>query len=739
MRQRAIVLLSATVSALAITPAAAQTAAKSTTAVLEEIVVTATRREENIQNVPVAVTAVTAETLEQRQISNITGLQRLAPSLTTAPFGDATSPLVAIRGLAAQDITMAVDPAVGIYLDGIYLGRSTGGNLNLIDVGRVEVLRGPQGTLFGRNTIGGAISITPNHPTHRYEAEVTAEVGGYSRWGLKGMVNVPVNDQVAIRLAASHMQHDGYAKSSLTGAELNAENITYVRPSVSIDFNPSWNLLLAADYTISHNHGQWIDFEKSFPVADLVAKVASGGAVTSTAQYVDPFTTTPPTQTKGPFNSENFGGSAILSGDLGFAQFRSFTSYRQVRRGLDNFDQDGIPFELLQLAYNNTHQHQFSQEFQLYGKALDKRLDWIVGAYYFQERGRDTVAVHADYPLAPNWSVTDGKATNRNVAIYGQLTYSITDQLSVVGGIRYARDTRQVTLFNRTAGATPDLVLSCVVSTAVKPDCAVPLPKRSFHYFPFTVGVNYKPTETALLYAKWSRGFRSGGYNTRGTTEAALQPYDPERVDSYEAGAKVDFLKRFRLNAAAYTSRYKNIQILTAITTSSGLPIAFTQNAGRARIQGIELEGEAALGQLRLDSTLALTDAKYTKLLPGVQGLVINSPFALTPKTQWTMSADYTVPMSFGSIVLHGDYSWRSHIWFQPSPPNDPGVGQKGYGLFNASITGEVGEHVTLSLFGQNLGDKHYFQRTNSLASAGFLSDYPGDPRTWGVSARYRY
>jgi iron complex outermembrane receptor protein len=739
MPARALILC-ATVSLAAVTPALAQPASApaQNAQVLEEVVVTATRREENLQNVPVAVTAVTAATLAERQITNISGLDRLAPSLTTAPFGDSTSPLIAIRGLVAQDIIMVVDPAVGVYLDGVYLGRATGANLNLYDVNRVEVLRGPQGTLFGRNTIGGAISITPNHPVHRFEAEAHGEVGSYRRWEIGGMVNVPVNDQVAFRLAVNHMQHDGYATSALTGAQLNAENIDYVRPSLSVDFADKWNLLLAGDYTRSKNNGQWINLTKTFPIADTLARIVSGGTQTA-SQFVDPFTTRPSNTTSGPFKTRNAGVSATLSGDLGFAQFKSFTAYREMRRSLNDFDQDGSPFEMLQLKYNNTKQHQFSQELQLFGKSFDNRLDWIVGVYYFSETGRDTVATHVLYPLSPNYSITDAKATNKNYAAYGQLTFAVTDQVSLIGGLRYAHDSRVATLFNRTSGATPDAVLSCVVAGATPPQCAVPLPTRKFHYWPFTLGVNYKPVDNALLYAKWTRGFRSGGYNVRGQSNLALQPYDPESVDSYEIGAKLDFLRRYRLNLAAFTSDYKDIQILTSLGSIGGAPIALTQNAGTARIKGFEAEAQAAFGPLRLAGGLSLLDPHYRSLRPGVVGLVQDSTFLFTPKSSWSASADYTIPAMFGSVDLHLDYSWRARTWMQPVPPNDPSLSQGPYALLNGAITAKVGDHVTASIFGRNLTDKHYFTRMNNIPSAGFLSGYPGDPRTYGMSIAYRY
>jgi iron complex outermembrane receptor protein len=705
--------------------------------VLEEIVVTATRREENLRDVPVAVTAVTSAVIESRLITDVGSLQRLAPSMTAVPFGDATTPLIALRGLAAQDIVITTDPAVGIYLDGIYLGRSTGGNLGLVDTNRVEVLRGPQGTLFGRNTIGGAVSITPNHPVNRFEASINGTYGNYNQLVLTGMVNVPVSEGTAIRIAASHRQHDGFAKSSITGAELNAEKLDYVRGSLSTALGSNWNLLVSGDFTESKNLGQWITAIKMFPLADLVAAAASGGTQTA-SQYVDPFTDRVPNTANGGFLSRNWGVSAILSGEIGTVNFKSLTSYREVKRSLNGFDQDGTPFELLQILSNITDQHQFSQEFQLFGKAMSDRLDWIVGAYYFGETGRDTVTSHFDYPLGPNYSITDAKGINRNYAAYGQLTFAITDQLALVGGVRYAHDTRKMILFSRNARPNPSDVISCAVAAAALPACVVDVPGRSFSYAPFSVGLNYKPGDNALLYAKFSRGYRSGGFNTRGVSESVLLPFNPESVDSYEIGAKMEFAHRYRLNAAGYIANYKDVQIL-AIIPNLVPTVAITQNAGTARIKGIELEGDAAFGPLKLSGSLAITDAKYLTLAPGVLGLVQASPFVFTPKTAWSVSGDYTQPFAFGKLVLHADYSWRSTTYFAASPPADPLNKQDGYGLVNGSVSAKIGDHFSVSVFGKNLADKRYFQRITNLQAVGFLSGYVGDPRTYGISGGYKF
>ena len=705
---------------------------------LSEIVVTAQRREENLLDVPVAVSAITGESLVQNQIADVSSLQRLAPSLTVAPFGDATTPLLAIRGQVAQDIVASVDPAVGVYVDGVYLGRATGANLAFLDVERVEVLRGPQGTLFGRNTIGGAISITPVHPTDRFEGRVSARYGNYDAFGVTGILNAPLADGIALRVAGSHSQRDGFARSSVTGAELNSENLDYIRASLKADLGSGWDVLLSGDFSDSRNSGQWITLINTYPIADTLAGIVTGGTQTAT-QYIDRFTRHPAVNTSGPFTSRSWGTSGIVSGAFGAVNVKSITAYREVRRGLDNFDQDGTPFDLLQILSNDSHQHQFSQEIQFYGKAMDDRLDWIVGGYYFTETGRDTVVNEFLFPLNPNIGVTDAKAFNKNFALYGQLTFKLTDDLSVFGGIRYARDTRRLDIFSRTARPTPDVVVACGVAAASPPDCFFPLPKKTFEYAPFSIGVNYKPNRDVLVYAKWSRGFRSGGYNSRGSSLDTLLPFDPERVDSYEVGGKVEIDRRFRVNVAVYQSEFDKMQLLAAAGVSGAAVVAINQNAGSSRIRGLELEAEAALGQLRLNGSLTLTDAKFKKLLPNVVNLVLDSPLPYTPKTTFSIGGDYTIPAGFGDVVLHADYSWRSRTFFMATPPLSPVHQQSSYGLLNASVTANIADNISLSAFGKNLTNGDYFTRTTGIVQAGFDNAYPGDPRTYGVSATYRF
>lgn len=225
---------------------------------LTDIIVTATRREERLQSVPIAVTALSSEMLKERQITSVDALQRAAPNIYIAPFTDASTQLVTIRGISTGDNIATLDPATGVYLDGSYIARATGNNLGFIDVQRVEILRGPQGTLFGRNTIGGAINIVTNQPTDMFEGWIKAGVGNFGLRNLTGVVNLPLSDRLAVRLVGNHNQHDGYARSSVTNVELNDTNDDYFRGAARLELDDAWSIILAGDYSSHKASGQWM-------------------------------------------------------------------------------------------------------------------------------------------------------------------------------------------------------------------------------------------------------------------------------------------------------------------------------------------------------------------------------------------------------------------------------------------------------------------------------------------------
>jgi iron complex outermembrane receptor protein len=686
----------------------------------------------------VAVTAITSQELNQRQIADIAAVQRTAPTLNVVPAGDASSFQVALRGQTTQDNVSTLDPAVGIYLDGVYIARAIGGNLRLLDVERVEVLRGPQGTLFGRNTIGGAINITAAKPKDTFEGWVSAGYGNYNAWHVGGMVNVPVNDRIAVRLIDQYNKRDGFAKSTLTGAWLNNEDVNYIRGSVLVKLADSWDLQVSADDTYSDTQGQWLTLIGTSPAGNATIRALSGGTATLD-QYINPYGTRLPNQSTGPNISQNWGAAATLTGTIGSVNVKSITSYRRMDRSLTNYDQDQTPYTLFMFD-NHSHQHQVSQELQLYGKTLENKLDWIAGGYYFKETGSDFVPQASAYPINPNYNITDGTARNESTSVFGQLTYQVLDSLGVFAGARYTHDKRGITLRNRTGRPNPYVPVACGTPGGVLPTCAVTPPTKSFNYVPFTVGLNYQATTDILAYAKFSRGYRAGGFNLRATSSAALAPFDPERVDTVEIGTKADLWRILRFNAALFHSKFSNAQFNTTQPGPNNVPLLIIANAGEARINGAELEATLVLDRLRLGATLGLLDPKYTKIAPNVVGVNTQSKFQFTSETSYALTADYTLPVSFGDLAFHMDYSWRSAYPSVPVPPGGPLAVVHAYGLLNGTATTHIGEHFEVSVWAKNIADKKYTTRVNDFtASLGFAAAYPGDPQTYGATVKYKF
>ena len=274
-------------------PATAQTTTTPTASATEpagmqDIIVTANRREQRLQDVPVAVTALSSESLARNQVTNVDAIQRMTPSLNIRPFpGDPTHASISLRGIASNEALPTVDPAVGLYLDGVYIARAPGANLSLVDVERVEVLRGPQGTLFGRNTIGGAINIVPKRPSRVFEGEVDGSLGNYNLFSIGGVLNVPLSSGVAIRVAGQHLQHSGYAESLVSGRDLNDQNSDFIRAQLSVDLATDWNVLIGGDYSHVSNHGQWVTLVSAGTAAINYVNLVSGGK-DSVLNYVDP-------------------------------------------------------------------------------------------------------------------------------------------------------------------------------------------------------------------------------------------------------------------------------------------------------------------------------------------------------------------------------------------------------------------------------------------------------------------
>ena len=389
------------------------------------------------------------------------------------------------------------------------------------------------------------------------------------------------------------------------------------------------------------------------------------------------------------------------------------------------------------MPWNVIHQEQGSEELQALGRFGD-RVKWIAGLYYFSEHGSDNSAGDNLVPPTtahPNFTL--GTAENKSYAAYTQADVQITSKLKATLGIRYSKDQRKLTLYNYAGGTGTCLI---AVALRVAPTvCQVDMPKLTNHYVPWTAGLQYEPTENAMVYAKVSRGFRSGGYNMRGAVQNT-KGFGPEKVTSYEIGEKVElFNRRLRINADVYDAEYSQIQIIVRQGVgANNTPLQFAENAGDARIRGAELEAQALVtDHLTLSVSGGITHPRYTKLQPG-STTQLTDHFVFSPRTNYSLAADYRAPTDWGQVNAHVDYGWRSQIYFSQTPV----AVQPAFGLLNAQLSFQLASMpgLELGIWGRNLGAKKYFTDILALLTPhGAAAGWPGDPRTYGVSVSYRF
>ncbi|WP_404477537.1 TonB-dependent receptor [Novosphingobium sp. BL-52-GroH] len=715
---------------------------------LEDIVVTAQRRAERLQDVPVSVTAFGTAELEKRQITDVQALTQNAPAITfsATPYG--TNDLIlAIRGVAPGGVLPNVDQAVGTYVDGIYYARPEGSNFALVDIASAEVLRGPQGTLFGRNTIGGALNVTTNKASYERGGSLKFAYGNYNALTAQAVINLPlVDDKLAARAVLAHVQHDGWGKSAQFGDVAN-QNDNFVRGSLRADLSDAVRIDLIGDYYSGRNRQSlWV-------LRDYLA----GTSPAAYAPYVAPEGSRVSQQGINPLNkTQIYTLTGIATADLGFAELKSITGYRNM-----NFqgagDQDGTPLPTVDVLEFEFVGDQFSQEFQLTGTSDDSRLIWVAGAYYFREEVRNTGLVRAGSSL----QVNELTPQNKSMSAFAQLTYEALPDLRITGGIRYVVDDRDIKyrrpifpIAAAFAGVVTANLPDGAIGAQTCPYAALGLtadaaacsfsPKRiTFKTVPFTVGIDYKPDTDSLLYAKFARGYRAGGHQQpTGTTVTFFTPFKEEKVDSYEVGAKLSlFDRKLQFSTAAYYSIYDNVQQNSLLSSTPTIVIAVV-NAGKERIYGAEFEATALLGDLRLAGSVGLIEPKFTA------GPYKDTSVPAVSKVTWAVSGDFPIEMAGGGrIDLHADYNWRSKVNFLNvgsvgaaglvpySAFQEAAVTQKGYGLLAARISYTLPRsELTLSVFGKNLTNVYYAGRTGSLAAANFNSIVVGEPRTYGLS-----
>lgn len=761
MKHRSIILGTAAVAAaLSLQPAHAQEAPGEIRAQenqLGEIVVLARKREERLQDVPIAVTALSGDALTNQSVQSFRDLQEQTPSLSINPVsGDRNSTAISLRGQTQTDVLLTVDPAVGIYLDGVNISKTISTEMsNLVDVDRVEILKGPQGTLFGRNTTGGAVNIFYKQPTDRFEGKLILRTDEYSRAGGALVLNVPLADTLAMRVVGQYDRRDGYGINRFDGRDVGGDlDGGNLRGALRWAPTEDIEVVVRGDYNKSDTSTlPWHVVGVRDPSAMLSIIGAQGGTVESIlAQSSDYRDINHNARSRS--RIESWGTSATVSIRLSdTVDFKSITSWRELDR-LTSHDLDGTTYNLIHVR-QPTHQEVFTQEAQLSGVAVDDRLDWIVGGFYSRETGTDgtrTVNFNATTNVdGLTTNVTDGSVRNSSIAGFAQATFRLTDRFSLTGGLRYTKDTK--VLVSRNHVDRPEgTFLRCnlpvaIVGAATTAEACVADLKDSYDDLSYMVTADYKPRDGMLVYLRTARGFKAGGFNLRGGADpATFQPFRPETVTDYEIGLKSDwFDRRLRVNLAGYISKYDDIQrtVIVGSTLPPPAPPTLTvvRNAAKGTIKGVEAEVTAVpLDGLTLRGAMGYVHARYDSYINnGVDRSFERFPYQ--PAWNWSLSSAYEHQTPSGPMRFQIDYAYKGEQDGAPNSLTDPLTKSwttiKGYGLTNARISKSFDRQgVDVAFFVRNLFNKKY--RTTILdfsGSLGHVLDSPGDPRIIGAEA----
>jgi iron complex outermembrane receptor protein len=743
---------------------AADASAKASETDFEPVIVTARRRDEQGQSVPVTVSVLSGKTLERRLINNVSDLTNNTPNVVFAPSGfGSADPSMTIRGQHQQENIIGEDPSVGIYFADFLTIRAAGTNSALYDLASVQILKGPQGTLFGKNTTGGAVLITPQAPTFDgFSGSVGAGFGDYDRHHGSLVLNMPISDQLAVRIAGDILDHSGYIKNLSGGPDKGDEHSSSVR--VSVRYRPTDNL----DSTTVYQYVKFRNAGDGFHLDALntgVALFTRFPALVPQAQAQ--FATLQRSDFWSVFSDNNIqqkvDGNILTNTtkwDVGGITLKNIVGYRWFRfQGPQEYDGLAVagppqPFgqTMLYGGYDKLNGNELSEEFQVLGKAFDDRMNWIAGAYVFREQGLDSFNT-INY-IASN-AVTTIKETNKTQSVFAQADYKILEKLTLTAGYRYTWDQRDENVFASIQLPSQAAATCRIVNAANVPvsPCNNPVGyKGSAPTYNLTL--DYKLNDHNMIYLSHRRGYRSGGTNNRAYTPSDPKTFRPEVVKDIEVGIKTENRlgdMPVRLNAAYYYQDYKDIQrLLTIASPATGVVATAVFNAAKAKIQGVEIDGEILPTRgLSISGYYGLTDTEYDsfndpntkKPLLDNTGQPLNGhQFAYVPKYSGGVTIRYEFPMEerIGQLALQGSYNYVSS--FPMSENTIPGTvpPSKTYN-FLAELNNVGGKPLDIRAFVKNATNAKNEVAGVSLYTVGFVTGSLAAPRTVGVELAYHF
>lgn len=746
-----------------------------------EILVTARRREEALQDTPISVSVLSGEDLERSGVTDVQSLQYRTPSLTiTSAQSQRNTVAFSLRGQRTQETQLFSDPPVGTYFAEVVQPRPYGFGQTLYDIQSVQVLKGVQGTLFGRNMTGGAVLVEPKHPViGEFSGEVIGQYGNYDMHDVTAAVNIPLGGFAALRLAGKTRERDGWAREVTTGLDYDNQNYDSVRASLLIEPMAGLQNLTIFDWYRSNENGT-ASFMTSLRLPSVISNyegLRAGGFITTNipAEFaaaqslfrqrrfsldtgvgeggnLDAF--------PGPFERiRNWGITNKTTWELNDnLTLKNIFGYRKLRREQVQ-DYDGIPAFLI-TPYQYSRIRNISNELQLQGEALDQRLNFIVGAYYFEEKGIDGSLANTlpqlniiGAGMNPNTTpallfatANPGSGYSRTYAAFLAGTYKFTDQLSLSAGLRYTKDTRKITV----SPSRPNLG-TCAFDTDVNTagTQTVPLAQCfftnsvTFKKPTYDATLQWEPSDNLTLYGSYRRGFRAGGFSTRATNAVTLAPFKPEFVDEYEVGFKTNSRLgsgRLSTSVALFLQNGSNVQKQRA-TFVNGNVFTVIDNTAKQRNKGGEVEVSWSIPTLSISAFYS-----YTKvdILAGrvTTGGVPEFEQRGSPRHQLGGTVMISPPLdpSIGKLNFIANATYRSKIYLDDFEIQ--GL-QPGYGLLNlrAELNDIGGSPVSLAVFGNNVTNETYRIGVLGLIAEGlgFQSSVYGEPAMYGVEAKVRF
>ena len=723
-----------------------------------EIVVTAQKRSENIQKVPIAISAFSGEFLNSRAITAIDGLGSIAPNMqiTRAP-SNKTITQISIRGSVTINPAVTWEPAVGLYLNGVYIAKAQGSVFDVADLERIEVLRGPQGTLYGRNALAGAVNLVPRTPSGKFALTAEATYGNYDYWKGRMVLDLPEWNGFSLKLSGQIAKRDGFTRISGVPGVSRINDLDSKSGMVQLRYQPAGSGFIA-DYMFDYsNHNQRPDFAQLYsvytdggPLAIFDPKSPSYSGIplapyaSTTRQKSAVLDGNPQFE-----RSETYGHALILSVPLGSATIKSTTSYRWMHWS-DSLDLDGSPLAVAFTA-RDTRFHSFSQELQATGKALNDKLNYVAGLFYYSEYA-GTQNPQSFFFGSANYLSAFASHT-KAFAAYTQVDYAFTDQLKLTLGARYTHEKKDISR----------LLVANGFTVADIPFGAVPDAK--YNSFTPAATLSFQANPDVNIYARYARGFKSGGFNGETNTFGApgspvdcptqpaelCNPYKPETVDSYELGVKTRLLGgKMILNLSAFWDEHKNIQL--SVFKADGAAASQVLNAARARMRGLEAELTVRpIDAITFHGSAAYLDPHYESYIDGGVDVSNNRAFPHAPHYTGSASLDARLARGdWGTFTVSGDVNYTSSYFTYPYPFT--GSQQTAYQtraaaqtFVNARATlaniPVGGTQAQVSVWGKNLFDSKKPSNFIDFGTSfgGLTVAYFPDPRTYGLTVGVKF